>query len=167
MKPFLRGSRSGFTLVELMISLTLAALVIPMILSAYGSVSTSIMAAEKYKLMHNNARRAVDNLRKDLFEATNVVSCVTNLSLSVRTTDTILYSHSGTNLTRRVGGGTAIPIATGVHSILFSLYDEDRLPTTVPADAFFVEMTIWMRMQGVRTTYEDVLQTRVRLGRRL
>jgi prepilin-type N-terminal cleavage/methylation domain-containing protein len=159
----------GFTLVEMLISLALAAIIIPVILAAFGSISTSLWASQKYTEMHHDARRALDRMRKDIANGSDIVSYAqaSRLELTTGTNNlNVTYALSGTNLTRDASGVTET-LATGVSSVAFELLDEDRETTTDTGVASAVDITLGIERQGVRQKYADILQARVRLRGKL
>ncbi len=163
--------QQGFTLVEMMVALTVGALAAIVILYSFGSLSTSLKAAEHYRNMHYAARHTIDVMGKDIASGSNVSACVSSsgLTMTVMRSDgstvPVVYNLSGNSLSRSEDSQSSVTLATGVDKVTFTLYDESGTNnvTATPANAYFVDVKMEMKTQGVRNTYTDVLQTRNRM----
>ena len=168
MKTQASKMQQGFTLVEMMIALTVGALAAIVILYSFGSLSTSLKATENYRGMHSAARHAIDVIGKDIISGTNVSDWVSSskLAMTVMRSDAstvpVVYNLSGNSLSRSEAGLTNT-LATGVDQVTFTLYNESGVVTSNPASAYFVGVNMKMKTQGVRDTYRDELQTRNRM----
>ncbi|MEI8207195.1 MAG: prepilin-type N-terminal cleavage/methylation domain-containing protein [Kiritimatiellales bacterium] len=169
MKTQASKMQQGFTLVEMMIALTVGALAAIVILYSFGSLSTSLKATEHLRNMHYGARHAIDIIGKDIIRGANVSACVSsnNLTMTVMRSDAstvpVVYNLSGNSLSRSENSQTAVTLATGVNKVTFTLYDTEGVVTAAPASAYFVDVKMEMKTQGVRNTYTDELQTRTRM----
>lgn len=159
--------RNGFTLVEMMIALTVGAAVMILILASFRSLSTSLAATEHYRSLHRAVRHAIDIMQRDIAAGSGVSACTTNSSLTLTTGSnnvSVVYNLANHVLSRKVGTGSAETLATGVvDKITFTLYDASGAVTADPAGAYFVDVKMEMKAQGVRDTYADELQMRSRM----
>jgi prepilin-type N-terminal cleavage/methylation domain-containing protein len=161
--------QQGFTLVEMMIALTVGALAAIVILYSFGSLSTSLKATEHYRSMHYAVRHAMDIIGKDIIRGSNVSACVSsnNLTMTVmlnsNTTVSVVYNLSSNSLSRTEASQPSVTLATGVDRVTFTLYDASGVVTVAPTNAYFVDVKMEMKTQGVRNTYQDELRTRNRM----
>jgi prepilin-type N-terminal cleavage/methylation domain-containing protein len=164
--------KRGFTLVEMMVALTVGAAVTIVILASFGSLSTSLKATEHYRNMHHDVRHAMDVMRQDIIRGSGVSACVSSNHLVMTTevsgagTVSVVYDYnqSSNSLSRTENSGPSVTLATGVvDKVTFTLYDASGVMTTDPASAYFVGVKMEMKKQGVRDTYVDELQIRNRM----
>lgn len=161
----------GFTLVEMMVAVTISALVMILILSSFRSISTSLVTTEHYRDMHHDVRHTMDVMRRDLtrsfgvfqYNATNRLALVTAGSGAGTNRIVVVYSLTNNLLRRTEGSFPAETMGTGVEELELTLYDQSGAVTTIPANAYFVGVKMAVKKQGVRDTYTDVLQTRIRM----
>ncbi len=169
MKSQILKTKRGFTLVEMMVALTVGSLVMILILVSFSSLSTSLKATENYRNMHHDVRHAMDVIEQDITRGTGVSACVSSNRLAMTTevsgtnTVSVVYNLSSNSLLRTENPGSTNTLATGVDTITFTLYDASGAVTTDPASAYFVGVKMEMKTQGVRDTYVDELQTRNRM----
>jgi prepilin-type N-terminal cleavage/methylation domain-containing protein len=164
-----RSEIHGFTLVEMMVAVTIGALVMILILASFRSISTSLVATEHYRDMHHDLRHATDVMRRDLarssgvsqYNATNQLTLVTKVPGAG--TSQVVYSLASNLLDRTVGSSPSETLSSGVDELEFTLYDQSGVITATPANAYFVEVKIAVKKQGVRDAYTDVIQTRIRM----
>lgn len=162
--------KQGFTLVEMMVALTVGAAVMILILSSFRSLSTSMAATEHYKDMHHDVRHAMDVMQRDITSGSGVSQCIASNKLTLNTTGfgstgsvAVVYNLSNNVLSRTAGAGLAQTLATGVSKVTFALYDASGAITADSADAYFVGVDMEIKTQGVRNTYMDKLQIRNRM----
>jgi prepilin-type N-terminal cleavage/methylation domain-containing protein len=173
MKPVHSKREQGFTLTEMMVAVTVGALSMVLIFSSFLAISTSLAASSHYREMHHEVRHAIDLLRRDLtrgsgvsnFSASNLLTVTTAAGVSTNTIS-VAYTVASNQLFRTEGAGTPVMLATGVVNVVFTLYDASGAGTTSPSEAYSAGVKIGMRRQGVRTAYEDVLETRNRMRRK-
>jgi prepilin-type N-terminal cleavage/methylation domain-containing protein len=172
MKTMDSKKRQGFTLVEMMVAVTVGAFSIVLILSSYLAISTSLSASSHYRDMHHELRHAMDILRKDISRGSGVSQCTASNKLTMTTTVgvppytntvSVVYNLAGNTLSRTEASGQPVTLAMGVDSVLFTLYDASGTGTANLADAYFVGVKMAMKRQGVRNTYKDALETRNRM----
>ncbi len=173
MKTQASKMQQGFTLVEMMIALTVGALAAIVILYSFGSLSTSLKATEHLRNMHYGARHAIDIIGKDIIRGANVSACVSSNNLTMAVvcidstgfvvTNSVVYTLSSNSLLRTEASQPSVTLATGVNKVTFTLYDTEGVVTAAPASAYFVDVKMEMKTQGVRNTYTDELQTRTRM----
>ena len=166
--------KQGFTLVEMMVALAVGTVIMVLVLYSFSSLSASMKATEYYRDMHRDVRHAMDIMRRDITGGTGVSQCTASSRLTFTTTAasagtgsvTVVYNLADNNeLSRTVSGSNTNQtlLAAGVEKVKFTLYDAAGTVTTVPANAYFVEVEVDVKTQGVRNTYEDTLQTRARM----
>lgn len=169
MKPQIKKVQRGFTLIEMLVALTVGTLVTILILSSFRSLSTSLAATEHYRDMHHDVRHAMDVMRQDITKGVSVSECVSSnkLAMTVKGSDlnlvSIAYNLSSNSLSRTEASGTPVALATGVDQVAFTLYDAAGAVTTDPSGAYFVGVKMEMKTRGVRDTYADALQMRSRM----
>jgi len=111
-----RRSRRGFTLVELMVSATLAAFVLAGILSTFLFLGRSGANLRNYSDMESQARKALEIFAQDARQASAITwNSSTSVTLTVNAMN-ITYSHSSThqNFTRTIGAFSGQALITGV-----------------------------------------------------
>jgi len=93
---------SGFTLVELMVAMSLSFVVIAVTLAAYTFVGRNLTRMANMQSLEATSRRAFFILKKDVSTATQITSAsATQLVLTLPTaTASVTYSYSNGNLTR-------------------------------------------------------------------
>lgn len=158
--------RQGFTLVEMMVALTVGALVMILILSSFSSLSTALASSRHYRNMHQDVRYSMNVMQKDITGASGVLEYIASnrLVLSTGTNAvSVAYNLSSNVLSRTVSSGSAKALAAGVDGILFTLYEASGAATADPASAYFVRVEMSMKTSGVRDTYLDTLQIRSRM----
>ena len=169
MKTQNQRMQRGFTLVEMMVALTVGALATVIILSSFRSLSTSLAATGHYRDMHHDVRHAMDIMRQDITKGSSVSECVSSnrLAMIVKGADSnlvsITYNLSSNSLSRTEASGTPVALATGVDQVTFTLYDAAGAVTTDPSGTYFVGVKMEMKTRGVRDTYADALQMRSRM----
>src|SRR5882724_6939754 len=124
----LRRRRAGFSLVELMISLTLVMLLTLALLTSFTFIARGDRSLTNYGDMNAQARKVLEQLGQDLRGATDVVDfTTTTLTLTVptntaaTTTQTVIWSYDSVTrvLTRQDNSGTK----TYAHDVeLFTFY---------------------------------------------
>lgn len=159
--------KQGFTLVEMLIALAIAAIAITVILSSFMALSTSMTASQHYRDMHYSVRHAMDLITRDVTRSYGVKTCIASskLELRISNTNTVVYNLSGNSLSRKEGAASAVMLATnGVKSVDFEMYEKNgTTKTLLPNSAYFVDVQIVMEQKGVRNTYNDELRMRSRM----
>lgn len=161
-------ARRGFTLVEMMVALSVGTTVLILVLSSFRSLSTSLAATGHYRDMHHDVRHAMDIMQKDITRGSGVSQCfTTNLlamtTLSGSSSSAAVVYHLTSNVLFRTEGSATNVLAVGVSGLSFTLYDVSGDATADPAAAYFVGVNMSMQTHGVRDTYADALQTRIRM----
>jgi hypothetical protein len=120
--------------------------------------------------MHHDVRYAIDVIGKDITRGSSVSECVSSNKLVIAvmgsdaSTVSVVYNLLSNSLLRTEGSQPSVTLATGgVDKITFTLYDAAAVLTVNPASAYFVGVKMEMKVQGVRDTYVDELQTRSRM----
>lgn len=101
----------GFTLVELMVSLTLGIMVMISVMNAYLYLGRNLTRLGLHQQLEAKSRQAVDYLTQDLKAATALASAPTATSLALTLpTGTVTYSYDSGNqrLTRTVDANPAV-----------------------------------------------------------
>ncbi len=158
-------NKQGFTLVEMLVALAIAAIAIPVILSSFMALSTSMTASQYYRDMHYGVRHAMDLITRDIARGHSVSACSPSSSLTLKTgsdTNTVVYLLENKILKRNGVDLTS----NGVKSVAFTLYDQsgtNSVNSASPGSAYFVDVKIVMEQKGVRNTYNDELRVRSRM----
>lgn len=167
---FTRARRDqGFTLVEIMVAASIGMLVIALSMSSFLALSRAAAGSVNAAAVHSKLRLGMDRMTKDLIGASAITGCdpagfilfnvVTPAGTESRN---IHYDRPGQEV-YSVRGGNRKVLIENVDDMTFTLYDADRLPTTVPANAVSVGVTISGTRQWARTAYSDEVYTEVML----
>ncbi|MEI7799352.1 MAG: prepilin-type N-terminal cleavage/methylation domain-containing protein [Opitutaceae bacterium] len=101
------SARSGFTLSELLISLSLGSLLMAAVLSTYLFMGRSMTRTANFQILENKSRLALNYLRQDI-QLASAVTTSTNTSLTLTLpSGTVSYTYSGRTLTRTATFGPA------------------------------------------------------------
>lgn len=125
------AATAGFTLVELMISMSLALMIIAAVLSSYLFLGRSLGRLVTQQTLDNEGRRALAYFAQDVRLASGIsgtpsASSVTLTVPSGATTTTVAYTYnSGTGtLTRTPASGTSLTLASNLLSFYFRYYND-------------------------------------------
>ena len=89
------SARSGFTLSELLISLSLGSLLMAAVLSTYLFMGRSMTRTANFQILENKSRLALNYLRQDI-QLASAVTTSTNTSLTLTLpSGTVSYTYSG------------------------------------------------------------------------
>lgn len=146
-----RSTESGFTLIEMLISLGLFAIVLVGISAAYIQTLEVIAASKNHIQAINYAQNAGVWIVRDGEQAKTVISddpttpTVTevltiswDLSSFGGAKHTIRYARSGTNMTRSDNGGTPVVIASGIKTAA----DFTMTKVTEPDNSVYYKITV-------------------------
>ena len=122
-----RKRESGFTLLEVLIAMSIATLLIGSMYSVFTSSQRSFRVQEQIAEAQQNARAAIQLMTRDIIMAgysTNSnpgIVFANGTSLTIRNgTSTVAYSrYSSARLGRRVGGGAPDAVAERVRKLSF------------------------------------------------
>ena len=120
--PDRRPGEAGVTIVELMITCALLLIVLMATFSALDAVSTSQAFQSDRTQTLDDMRGVLNRMTKDLRQATSVTDCtgtpntITYSTAINGTATTIIYTATGTNLTRKVGSATAFTVLKSLAS---------------------------------------------------
>jgi prepilin-type N-terminal cleavage/methylation domain-containing protein len=123
------AAETGFTLIEVVITVTLLAIVLGALLTVFESVQRSAAFVQNRSEALDSMRIVVDEMTKEIRQATSVSPSSTASMLDMNTyvlgvTKHIVYEASGSQLTRRVNGGTAVVIQTRMTSTDLFIYTD-------------------------------------------
>ena len=128
-----RGASRGFTLVELMIAMSLSAVVFAAILSAYVFIGRNLTRLANLEQQEGQCRRLLNTFAKDVGMAMRVTTASdTQLTLTVPTassTAPVVYNYSNGTLTRTDATG-ATTLLTGVTAFDFNYYNRAGTAST-------------------------------------
>lgn len=107
-----RTSQAGFTLVELMVGATLAAMVMAAALTAYTFIGRNLARLASYQALENESRKALNYLSRDFALALGVKNGTTPTTATVTLTlpsGDVTYTYNGTarSLSRVATFGTS------------------------------------------------------------
>lgn len=174
-----RKASGGFTLIELMISMTIGMIVIASVAGTFQAQTRQNKAEEEISQMHQNVRGAIDLISRDLMQAgyeksggtlsvTGVTSSTTQLliqadldesnaidSTSTTTLEYIVYAYDSTNkkITRKLGGGTAETVADNITQFDFAYKASDGSATTTSSAIRKLVITITGQTQNADPSY--------------
>ena len=112
---------AGFTLIEVLITVTLLAIVMGSMLGVFESVQRSEAFVENRSESLDSMRLAIDEMTKDIRQATSISANSTASYIDMTTyvlgiSKEVEYEASGETLTRTVNGGAAVPLQTRLTS---------------------------------------------------
>lgn len=172
----------GFTLIELMVSMTIGMIVIASVAGTFRAQTRQNKAEEEISQMHQNVRGAIDLITRDLMQAgykkaggpavtgvtyqstptTLIISADTNEDNAIDTTGTssleyITYAYDSTNkqITRKLGGGSANLVADNVTEFTFTYNNSDGGAATSSADIRKVVITITCQTQNADPSFSS------------
>ncbi len=171
-----RRARAGFTLVEVMISATLASFVLAGVLSSFLMLGRSGTALVNYTTMDTQARRALEDFAQDVRMATNVTwTSETSVTLTVSdnyttTSNKVTYAWDNTSgsatyhyFYRKPGEASSTATKTtyiaNVASFAFSRYDRLNAPASsdVSTKRIQISMTIATSSQTVVSATDSLV----------
>lgn len=165
------GNRHGFTLVEIMTSVALVGIVIGISTSAWLALARASSIAKQCSGMHAELRFGFDTMTKDLFSASTVsgtnpdwFTIVANRS-GVPTT--VAYALSA-GVFYQVESAKPRALVNDVSSFAYTMYEKDGVTaTTVPADAYSIDVVIKTESTVASQTFDDIFQSRIMLRNKL
>jgi prepilin-type N-terminal cleavage/methylation domain-containing protein len=162
-----RSARAGaFTLVELMVALSLGAIVCAGVLAAYLFVGRNLTRLVNFQSQEVESRRTLQYFTADASAAIAVTTgTATDFALSKPTsvgTTSVMYAYSAAagTLTRTDGAGARV-ILTGLTSLTFSYYNEGgteitNSPQSVKAVELSYASASGSAASGTRASYTTV-----------
>ena len=132
-----RDCEAGFTLVELLIVMSLLSIVMAVMLSTLFSVQRSETYTRGRTEALDEMRAAVNRMTKDLRQTSATVGTYTASSLTVTTyvdgeEATVSFNATGDTLTRSVNGGTPYPLVDDLTTTdIFTYTPTDSDPNMV------------------------------------
>jgi len=143
-------AKRGFTLIELIIVLSISSIIILMGVSSIVFITKSSASLSNYINMNQEGRVALETISRDIRMSMDVNSATpTQLSLDVYgkagTTDAIIYTYVANEKTvYRSLNGTQIKVLEDVENFNFNYYDLRRQPTTSAISIKEVQMEAFM-----------------------
>ena len=138
MKPKPAASPSGFSLVEVMVSVSLMGMLTLAILTSHVFLARGERSLTNYGDMNGQARKCLDQLGRDLRSATDVtdftttyVSLVVPTNQTATTTQPVLWSYNPTSRTLvRQDSVNSVIMARDVDTLTFYFCDGNNAQTT-------------------------------------
>lgn len=132
MRPPARSAiNAGFTLVELMISMSLALMIIAAVLSSYIFLGRNLGRLVTQQTLENGGRRTLAYFAQDVRMASGIsgtptASSVTFIIPSGATTTTVAYAYNSATgtITRTPASGTSLTLASNLLSLYLRYYNE-------------------------------------------
>jgi prepilin-type N-terminal cleavage/methylation domain-containing protein len=166
--------RGGFTLVEIMIGMTIGSIILAGVLSTFLMIIRSGMRSTNYSVMETETRRAFEQLGIDARMAKNFTSHfnmagdITSFTLEIPNTDIfapasyVTYGYDTTDNTNKYifwNTGNAVATAVADRHILVSKVDDMKfyryngasalVPTSTPSDATVKHIQIYVSVKRV------------------
>ena len=147
-----RRARAGFSLVELLISLTLVMMLTLALLSSYVFIARGDRSLQNYGDMNSQARKLLEQLGQDLRAATDVTNFTeTSLALTVpsnaaatTTQDVVWEFNSADRTVTRVDDSTTTTYARDVETFAFYYANGNNVETTSLVEVKQVQLSLRM-----------------------
>ena len=173
----------GFTLIEMMVSITIGMVVIAAITGTFTAQTRQNKAEEEISQMHQNVRGALDLMSREIMQAgykasggsvTGVTYSTTQLLIqadldtngSIDTSNTSLeyityvYDSANMRITRQLGtGGTAEIVADNITACTFTYQDASNATTTTSSSIRKVTVSTTGRTAKVDPSYPGGYRT--------
>jgi prepilin-type N-terminal cleavage/methylation domain-containing protein len=150
----------GFTLVELLVGLSLALTVSTAVLSSYLFMAKNLGRSLNQQTLEVEGRRAVSYLIQDVRLSSGVsgtpsASAVTFTIASGATTTTVAYSYDSSTgkLTRTPSGGSAIVLVSNLTELYFRYYDEAGVAYDNGSKPYTTQTTYMAGLKQVSLTF--------------
>ena len=155
-----QNSKSGFTLVEVMIAAALAAIAMSLVMTVFLTIAHTADSVTRYRRMHEDLRHAMMALGRDFTATKNIpASGQDSIDLDISRgggTVRVRYTLANGVLMRRQGMAPAEEILTGVSDSELEFFMQPGVPTTYTS-ARYVWVSLTVTNSGVRNVYEDEL----------
>lgn len=134
-KDYYIKNKKGFTLIELMVVITILGFVILGLVSFFAGGTRSWITGQSQITAQRNARQAMDLMIKEIREGEKLLSgsdgntIIVSFPLSF-SKDNVTYRWSGTpgDPINRIVNAVSSPLINDVHYLHFGYYDEDGNP---------------------------------------
>jgi prepilin-type N-terminal cleavage/methylation domain-containing protein len=174
---------AGFTLIEMMVSITIGMIVIAAVTGTFNAQTRQNKAEEEISQMHQNVRGALDLISREIMQAgykayggsvTGVTYSTTQLLIqadldtngSIDTSNTSLeyityvYDSANMRITRQLGtGGTAEIVADNITACTFTYKDASDATTTTSSSIRKVTVSTTGRTAKVDPSYPGGYRT--------
>jgi prepilin-type N-terminal cleavage/methylation domain-containing protein len=121
--PKSRASRRGFTLVEILISSSLASFILTGVMTCFLFLGRSGANIQNYSDMEGQARRGLEQFAQDVRQASSITwNSNQSVTLVVDATN-VTWTHSSGALTRQAGTATARTMLTGITAFTYKAYN--------------------------------------------
>lgn len=158
-------SCKGFTLVEVMISAALGITVITLAMTTFLNLSFASASGITNTMINRNLRYALNVSSRDLSSAYQILayapSSYVYFSRKTATGDANNFLYMSGTTFRRWQDGSSLELASGIDSVVFTLYDEDGNITTAPSEAKAVNVALSAEASNFRQSFDDEMQVRV------
>jgi prepilin-type N-terminal cleavage/methylation domain-containing protein len=181
--PLRRARQQGFTLVEVMVAAGIASIVTLALLTSYSMTTRGFVAAGNYSDMERDARVTMDNISRDIRQATGLVAFASNdITIAVATEfsdsgavtnskNVRYYKGTGnnSNYLYRVDSGLTSAVAKSVSAMRFIAYDRNMITNGItPADTKLLQVDLTLRKYTIdNPNTEQILSARVVLRNKL
>lgn len=168
--PRRRGPQAAFSLVELMISLTLVMLLTLALLTSYVFIARGDRSLQNYGEMNAQARKLLEKLGEDLRTATDVtnftaaaITLLVPTNAAATTTEEVTWSYDTVlgSVTRQADGGPAVTYARDVlppPQFTFYYVNGNNVATTSLVEVKQVQVSLRMlRLVASSITSEYVI----------
>lgn len=140
-----RPRRRGFTLVEVMITLTLTVMIISGLTSSYMFMIKSSVSVGNYADMNSQSRIGLEKFGRDVRMASAVYTMTSSLlDIDVSTTTVtkrVIYQYdSGNKQFLQIVGSTTIPILKYLESFSISYYKHNGATATIPVEVKMIQV---------------------------
>lgn len=157
---------AGFTLVEMMISVSLVVLVIGISTSSWLALGRASSIVKQCSDMHAELRQAFDKMTKDIISARSIDAASTGwfkiTANRAGVSQAVLFQLTGGKLYQI--DATSRVIAENVTSFSYRMYKEDGVTeTATPSEAFSIDIVVTAETRVNTQTFDDTFQSRIML----
>lgn len=160
-----KSNSGGFTLVEIMVAAVISFAVIAMGMQSFLHLYRASLMTSAYSQVHAEIRHSMDLINRDVMASSSVTvySATNDLTLACELSSgqiLVRYYVQDRKLYRSVDGTNALALGENISGLSFTMITASGSPTTVLADAFFIESVVDATIGVGKHTCNDVLKAR-------
>jgi prepilin-type N-terminal cleavage/methylation domain-containing protein len=162
--PGLLKKQSGFSLIELIIVITILGIISVMGSNILSSAFQGYLDNKNLIDSDWQARLALERMQRDIRAVRSTADMTTAAASQLVFTNTagntLTYALSGTNLTLKVNSNAAQVLANGVQSLGFSYYDRNGASTATLTNIRYITISLNITLNNTNYTVNTNVYTR-------